>query len=358
MNRIRELGRAILLALIRLLFPRAPSSSPAIDSGQIRKLLVVRTDTRVGNVLLTTPLVRALRKGLPRARVDWLVAAGKESLVEGLADRLLPFRKEDFFRHPLRFASFVLGLRRERYDVVIEAGHWHAFSFTSLWLTRFTAAPIRIGHARGLADRFLTHLVERDPAHLREVAAKLELLGPLGMGSDGEQMDTTVDRDPRVQQAAAAIVPPEGPQLVVLNPGARKPSHRWPAQNYGELARRLQESHGVRTLVLWGPGEEELARQVEQASGGAATLAPPTNLALLAAVFRRSALVVTNDTGPMHLAVATGAPVVAVLMAEDGGRWSHARRFAGVPVRAGSADEVQGVLEAVRAQLEPKPGGG
>jgi ADP-heptose:LPS heptosyltransferase len=88
------------------------------------------------------------------------------------------------------------------------------------------------------------------------------------------------------------------------------------------------------------------------ASEGRARLAPPTDLAALAAIFRESALVVTNDTGPMHLAVATGAPVVAVLLAKDGARWSHRGRFAGVAVSAEGGDEdVAKVVEAARALL-------
>jgi ADP-heptose:LPS heptosyltransferase len=313
---------------------------------------VVRTDTRVGNVLLTTPLLRALRKGLPGARVDFLVAAGKQALVQGLADRVLAFDKRDFFVSPLRFWRFLLRLRRERYDLVIEAGHWHAFSFTSLWLVHFTRAPMRIGHRRGLSERFLTHPVEKDPAVEREVLSKLELLQPLGVAPDGERIETTVDCDPEVGKAAERIVALAGPgPLVSLNPGARKPDHRWRPEAFGALAARLKTECGASSLVLWGPGEEPIARAVVESSRGAAVLAPATGLELLAGVFRRSALVVTNDTGPMHLAVATGTPVLAVMLAMDGPRWFHGGLFAGVPVRSGQEEEVAAVSEAARALL-------
>jgi ADP-heptose:LPS heptosyltransferase len=282
------------LWLVRVLYP-APQGAPApVDPGTIRKLLVIRIDTRVGNVLLTTPLLRALRASLPSARVDFLVAEGKQALVEGLADRVVGFGKKDFFRAPLRFWRRVLALRKERYDVAIEAGHWHAFSFTSLWLARFTRAPVRVGHRRGLAERFLTHAVAKDETSEREVPAKLELLGPLGLRPDGEALDTTVDRDPSVARRAEAILAGCGGAAAALNPGGRKADHRWPPSAFGRLARRIREELGLCPLVLWGPGEEAIAAEVVAASGGAALLAPPTDLALLAGVFRRSALVVTN----------------------------------------------------------------
>jgi ADP-heptose:LPS heptosyltransferase len=355
MSAVQALGRALLLLLVRLLYPKAPKPPKAIDPREIRKVLVIRTDPRVGNVLLTTPLVRALRRGLPQARVDWLVASGKERLVEGLADRVLPFRKKDFFTAPLKFWRLVASLKAERYDVVVEAGHWHAFSFTSLWLARATGSPVRIGHARGQSDLFLTHEVAHDPKVDREVPAKLELLAPLGVAPAGEDLETTVDRGEAARdgaQAVLAALAEWGSRLASINVGARKADHRWAPEAFGRLAAKLALELDLSPLVLWGPGEEALAKEVVVASEGKARLAPPTDLAALAGLFRKSALVVTNDTGPMHLAVATGAPVVAVLLAQDGARWSHPGRFMGVPVAVEGRDEdVARVVEAARKLL-------
>jgi ADP-heptose:LPS heptosyltransferase len=347
MTLLRQFGRALLLLLVRILFRAASRPGPSIDAARLSRVLVIRTDPRVGNVLLTTPLVRALREGLPGARVDWLVAEGKQALVLGLAHRVLPFRKQDFFLRPWRFISFLRDLRRERYDAVVEAGHWHAFSFTSAFLARATGSKVRIGHDRGLSERFLTHPVPKDPGVDREVPAKLELLRPLGLSDRGERLETTVDAERSVGAAAERIIEATGRTgtLVALNPGARKADHRWPAEAFGQLAARLVAVRGAVPLVLWGPGEEALAREVVAASAGAAVLAPPTNLAVLAGVFRRAGLVVTNDTGPMHLAAATGAKVLAVLLAEDGSRWSHTDRFTGVAVRDGSSASVERVLD-------------
>jgi ADP-heptose:LPS heptosyltransferase len=287
---------------------------------------------------------------MPAAEVHFLIAAGKESLVEGLAHTVLPFEKKDLFRRPWKFVAFLLRLRRARFDVAVEAGHWHEFSFTSLWLTHWTCAPIRIGHARGLADRFLTHPVTRNPAVSRDVRIKLELLAPLGLPDDGERLDTTVDASPEVGVRASQLLSRFGPASVVaFYPGARKVTHRWPARGFGSLARQLALRFGYVPLVLWGPGEEETAREVVNASRGSARLAPATDLALLAAIFRRSRLVVTNDTGPMHLAVATGARVIALWLVPDGDRWSHAENFLGVHVREGSDREVDELVALVQS---------
>ena len=319
---LQSLGRALLLGLVRLCYRSSAPGGP-IDARALRRLLVIRVDPRVGDVLLTTPLLRALRRGLPEARIDLLIAAGKEPLVAGLADRLVPFSKKDFFRHPLRFWRALRALRRERSDAVIEAAHWHAFSFTSSWLAQATRAPIRIGHDRGEARRFLTHAVPKDPQNAREVPSKLELLGPLAIAPAGEALETTVDRAAPVQPLLDALARlGAGRPWAAFNPGARKADRRWSPAGFGHLAERLSRELDVTPLSLWGPGERAIAEAVVAASNGAARLAPPTNLAELAAAFRHSALVVTNDTGPMHLAVATGAKVLAVLTFEDGPRWT------------------------------------
>jgi ADP-heptose:LPS heptosyltransferase len=184
----------------------------------------------------------------------------------------------------------------------------------------------------------------------RDVRIKLELLAPLGLADDGERLDTTVDTSPEVAATASQLFSRFGAASVVaLYPGARKVPHRWPARSFGSLARQLAQRFGYLPLVLWGPGEERTAREVVNASRGSAQLAPVTDLALLAAIFRRSRLVVANDTGPMHLAVATGAPVIALWLVADGDRWSHSENFVGVHVREGSDQEVDELVAMVQS---------
>jgi ADP-heptose:LPS heptosyltransferase len=153
-----------------------------------------------------------------------------------------------------------------------------------------------------------------------EVSAKLLLLRGIGLTPPTPPvLQTTlgIDREGWAAQATRDIG-----VVAALNPGARKEDHRWPAERFAQLARALRD-RGVASLITWGPGEEHLARSVVENAGDSARMAPPSDLAQLAALFRRAALVVTNDTGPMHLAVACGAKVIALLHAPDGGRWTY-----------------------------------
>jgi ADP-heptose:LPS heptosyltransferase len=274
-------------------------------------VLVVRTDDRVGNALLTLPLVRALQEALPDARVDLLLAARRAQVAEGLPGlRIVRFDKRDFFAHPLRFWRFLRELRG-RYEVTIDAAHWHAFSLTSALLSRWAARRAVVGHSRGGCDFVYQAAVPPPAQGARELDAKLSLGAALGLDLRPKPEETALGRgDSPVPGRYAAI-----------NPGARKADHRWPPERFAALARGLRERHGLRSVVFWGPGEEALAADV--AGKGLADIAPPTNLEQLAAAFRHAALVITNDTGPMHLAAACGSPVLALFLDESGLRWAH-----------------------------------
>ena len=307
----------LLARLAALVFPLR-GAQPRPD--ELRRVLVVRPDDRVGNALLTVPLAAALRDALPAARVDLLLARRRAPVAAGLPGiRLVPFEKTDAFRHPIRFIRFLSSLRRERYDAVIDAAHWHAFSLTSALLSRLAARRWLVGGDRGAAFLY-SHAEAPPPVGTPEIEAKLLLLRGIGVTPPARPtLQTALGLD---YEAWAAQTTRDLGIFAALNPGARKEDHRWPAERFSQLARALRD-RGIASLITWGPGEELLAQSVADAAGGTARIAPPTDLARLAALFRHAALVVTNDTGPMHLAVACGARVIALLHAPEGARWTH-----------------------------------
>jgi heptosyltransferase III len=349
-KRLRGLGRGLVLGLANLVFPRPRAPIPPLAG--IRKILVLRLDERVGNQLLTSPLLRALKLGIPHASLHLLAPKQGRLVLCRHADRLVLWQKREAFRKPWRLVALLRALRRERYDLVIDAGHWQAFSLTAALVGRIIGrrGPI-VGHLRGDSARFLSHPVPHDPANGVEVPAKLELLQPLGLPARGVAPETELGSDPGPADALLATVGLAGRPFALLNPGARLADRRSPPAFYAAVARGLG-ARGLAVLVVWGPGEEVLARAI--ADGGGATLAPPTDLVLLAALMRRARLVVSNNSGPMHLSVAVGAPTVGVFFSGDSARWGHPLpTFAAVEARSeGDAGAVVGacgrLLEAAR----------
>ncbi len=315
---LRDAGRRLVVWAAGALLPRPRGEAPPLAA--IHKVLVIRTDERVGNQLLTTPLLRALKLGVPHAELHLLASAHRASvIVSRHVDRVIPFEKRLAFRRPWRLAALLRGLRRERYDLVVEAGHWSGASLTALLLARLVRGGIVVGHDRQDSDRFLSHPVRHDPANDVEVQAKLELLRPLGLLPRGLEPETELGSDTGPARALLASLD-LAPGFALLNPGARLADRRWPPTSYAAVARELV-ARGLAVLVVWGPGEEPLARAIAQASG--ARLAPPTDLALLAGLLRLARLCVSNNTGPMHLSVAVGTPTVGVFLSGDAARWRH-----------------------------------
>ena len=136
----------------------------------------------------------------------------------------------------------------------------------------------------------------------------LQLLRALGID------DTRIEIPVRAVQSEVAddVQQATGPRYGVINPGAGWPNKQWPPEKFGAVAAAIQKSRGLPWVVVWGPGEESLARRVEEASSGSTMLAPPTSLADLMALVQRAAIVVAGDTGPVHLAAAAGTPVVGL----------------------------------------------
>ncbi len=122
-----------------------------------------------------------------------------------------------------------------------------------------------------------------------------------------------------------------GRLAIGFNPGTNRPAERWPAERFAELGALLASRHDARICVFWGPGEKPLADGIAAAIGGAAVVAPPTSLKRLGAMFERCSLVVSNDSGPMHIAAALGVPTVGIFGPVNPllqGPWGESARYA------------------------------
>ncbi len=324
MRRLRRALKRLAARIAAVLLGGGRAPRPL--TGAPASILVLRIDERVGNVLLTSPLFAALRAAFPAARIDALVAASKVALLDDVVAPI-PFQKRDAFKRPVRFVRQMFELRRRAYDVVIDASHWHHFSATSAALLAWTGGGLRITHDRGDAARFATHAIAAPPELESEIATKLRLLAPLEPPARLESgaappMSTPLGRSGPARAKMDAWLESHGSgPFVGLAPGARKPDHRVDPDVFARLGLRARAS-GATPLILWGPGEEALAARVAEGCDG--LVAPDTNLDELAALMRRCAAVVTNDTGPMHLSVACGAPTLALFLRADPRRWGHA----------------------------------
>ncbi|MCI0547191.1 MAG: glycosyltransferase family 9 protein [Candidatus Rokubacteria bacterium] len=272
----------------------------------------------LGDVIHALPLARALRRARPGSHLAWIVERREAAILRGHPDLDAVIEvdlrsRARAARQPggaLALVTEIARVRREvrrlRLDAVIDA---QGLAKSGL-IARATRAPVRIAFARGEAREWPSAVLATTrvtpPASAVHVVDKyLALLRPLGVTPGPAEFHIPL-RPPAAERMEAFLaehgVKP-GARLVVLNPGAGRPEKRWPAERFRALAERLHTETVAAIVVLWGPGELELGREIAGAPCRP-LLAPPTDIDDLAALLRRAALVVAGDTGPLHLAAA------------------------------------------------------
>jgi len=280
-------------------------------SDQHPRILISRLSA-IGDCVLTTPLLCALRDHLPNAHIAWVTQRASAMLLEGHAalDELIVVPK-GWLKSPAEIRELRSKLRARRFDIAIDP-HGLTKSSLAAWLS---GAKRRIGfdkpRGRELSRWFNRELVTPIDDHL--VDAQLELLKPLGIQKPAVRFDLPVI--PEVESKVDTMIHAAhiSCDFVAVNPGAGWDSKLWSADRYGRAARCLGERHQLPSFVLWsGERERVWAEQIVACSGGRAVLAPPTTLHELASILRRARMFVGSDTGPLHIAAAGGTPCVGL----------------------------------------------
>jgi heptosyltransferase I len=328
-----QTGNSIPTAEMSLTLPGSSSSSSS-SAATIERLLIVRLSA-MGDVIHTLPAAYALREAYPHATIGWLI---EERWAELLCAPGAPRRGPRSPQRPLadwvhtvnltgwpkslgtiatlqQIATVWNDVRAARYEVAVDLQGAIRSALLARWSgarTVYGAVEPRESPASMLYTRTTvargSHVIDQNVS-VAEAVAQQKMKIPR----------VEFPRDPTAEGRIGARLSEQGiTDFAILNPGAGWGAKRWPAERYGEVAHKLA-SHGVRSIVNYGPGEESLAQAVEAASAGAAR-SMKCSITELIALTRRARLFVGGDTGPMHLAAALGVPVVAIFGPTDPAR--------------------------------------
>lgn len=271
----------------------------------VKKILIIKPSS-LGDIVHSLPVLDVLFRCFPGSEIHWLVAKGFEGILEGhpMIAKLWIVHKDEWkkisrVRATVReLRKLFSDLKKEGFDYVIDLQGL----FRSGIIAKATGAAVCIGfeEAREGSTIFYTHVVQGG----RDVhAVDRYLKMPAFLGCDARKV--------RFPFPALKTIPslPVSGDYAVMCPGARKPVNRWPASRFGELASKLP----LKTMVIGGKADRLLADEVVSVSKGkAVSIAGKTDLKELIGIIKGAQFMVSNDSGPMHIAAALGVPVFAI----------------------------------------------
>lgn len=299
----------------KMVNPQAKETAlrPNASGKDFERILVVRTD-RIGDVVLSTPVIKALRDSYPHAYIAMMVSAYAKDVVETnpYLDEVIIYDKEAEHKSWLGSFKFARNLKKKRFELALilhPANRAHLVTFIA-------GIPMRVGY-----DRKLGFLLSDKLKHLKHLGQKheleynLDLLRYLGIEAEDKKtfMPIKVESEHWVESALLKEGIKPGDKLLALHPGASCPSKIWPSGRFAEVADKLSLKHGFKVIILGGPKDTVLAgRLAGQMRTKAFNLAAKTSVSQLASIIRRCRLFISNDSGPVHIASAVGTPVISI----------------------------------------------
>ncbi len=289
---------------------------PVISSAQMfKRILVVRTD-RIGDVLLSTPVLDALRAAYPNAYIAMLVSSQTKDVVCGnpFLDEVIVYDKECLQKGWIASMKFSLALRKKRFDVALVL-HPTNRAHLVVW---GAAIPRRIGYDRKLGFLLTDRLLHRKQEGAKhELEYNFDILQQLGIAYAGQkpfmplQQSSELWADALFSNANINIHKP----IIALHPAASDLYKTWPSERFAETADTLVKTCGATIIVVSGPKKVDLdlARQtIERMRHSVIDVSGKTSVSQLASLLKRCHLLISNDSGPVHIATAVGTPVISI----------------------------------------------
>ncbi len=292
-------------------------------------ILIIRLSS-LGDVLMSVPAVRAIRRLFPDAHISWLVEGSVAGILarQDFIDEIIFFPRSALVRHlkgghlpttAYILKDFMKKLRERQYDIIIDL-HGIAKSVALMFLSH---GKKRVGFgktfSKDLSHLFYNERVEGPEKRIHKVRRNMLVARYLGCEGDIPQAPLAVHDNARAYIdeffRSRGI---RGPVFAV-NPFASKDSafKRWPLERYAELIDRIEKDLKGTVVIIWGPGEREEAQRLAALTGERAQLACQTDIAQLYALLARADVYIGGDTGTTHLASAAGTPVLSIFGPTD-----------------------------------------
>lgn len=275
------------------------------DRTHIKKILVIKLRA-IGDVLLSTIVLENLREAFPRARIDFLTEKPSREVVEGNpnVDSVIVF---DGKRQS--GAALIVKTRYQGYDLVVDLFG----NPRSALLTLLSGAKYRVGYRFNWRRLCYNITVEPRGGQIHNTEFNLDALRAINVGIVARSVVFPIDAASEVfAESFASEAELKGKCVVALNPGGGWYAKRWRIPQFAQLGDLIAKEFNASILLIWGPDEEGDAHLIRSLMRSKSVVAPRTNLKQLAALLKRCTALVTNDSGPMHIAAAVNTASVAI----------------------------------------------
>ena len=339
------------MGIISWLAPELEAIDVKPSSESIKQVLLVRANFRMGNAILALPAIAAFRKNFPDTRIDFVGSPISALLFQHqpLNTHYIAARR---FPHVLwEYPRLIRSLRANQYDLAVDLSC--SQSGLAAFIIGFSGARIRAG-LTGKWDHLFNLKMAR-PRNRNKYDKLTELLTALGL----QRIDAlgSIQFSPAEKAAGykrlELIAGNHGGKTVGVFVGGRKlRGKRWPLENFAELIEKLRE-HGLRVIAFLGPEETEVGDRLRALIDSSVPVIFELSARKFAALIAGLDLMICCDSGPMHLACATGAPVLAIFQGRNVERWSPpacAARIVHDQNGVGTGAVLQAALEALSAE--------
>ncbi|MCM8799574.1 MAG: lipopolysaccharide heptosyltransferase II [Candidatus Omnitrophica bacterium] len=280
---------------------------------EYKRILIVRTD-RIGDVVLSTPVIKTLRENFPSSFIAMMVSPQTKELIEGnpYLDEVIVYDKEKEHKSWFSSMRFSFKLKKKRFDLAIilhPTNRVHLVSF-------FARIPKRVGYNRKLGflltDK-LTHTKQFGEKHESEY--NLDILRHLGIKKIFKELYVPIKKE--AEDSVIDLFKKEGitekDRILAIHPSATCPSKIWPAERFAQVADRLIKKYNFKVFIVAGAKDKEIAKNVlENMKYKAVDLSGALSLSELASLLKRCKLFISNDSGPVHISSALGTPVISI----------------------------------------------
>ena len=291
---------------------------------KIQKILIIKLSA-LGDTILLLPVIKTLKENYPSSKIGMVVTEINKSIAEkcDYIDNIFEFKPEEFIKNPLKLLKFIKRIRREDFDIAIDADQWLRISAI---LSFLSGSKIRIGFkTEGQFKHFTFTDVVPHKRNQHEIECFFDLIKPLKLRKIDKTLELKIEEDKIIE--AENILNSLGIQknekFIIVHPEV--PSHgfqrQWPLENFSKLIEEIIKKYNIKILITGTKNIEDFAKKMTEKNSEKIKSFLGAPIEIVSAIISKSLVLICNNTGIMHLACAIGTPVIALHGPTDPLKW-------------------------------------